>query len=297
MAWTLKSRPKTKRVTKRFAKTYAEMERAPHDRPLSERRLMVYEKLARQGSFRPVTWAKAWCPETKQWYRVNGKHTSIMLSGWQGPMPEFYVTEEIYNCDTLEDVARLYATFDSKMQSRTTNDINASFAATMPELSEIHVAIISLAVSAISFDKWGEHYATQIQPAERAELLLDNAEFTVWLSDMVNGREGNVLLGKQILKKVPVAACMYACYKKSKQAAGEFWTAVRDETGANPKTPDRKLATLLITTGLRSKDGAKSKMIGARELYVKCIHAWNAWRKKESTDMKYYPESDIPAIK
>ncbi len=136
MGWKLISKPQTVRVTKKIAKEFAEMDPAPHDRPLSERRLQVYQRIFTDGGFRPCTWAKAICEETNGIYRVNGKHTSTFLSGLE-TLPEYYVTIEDYQCDTLEDVARLYATFDSKMQSRTASDINMSFAATIPELREL----------------------------------------------------------------------------------------------------------------------------------------------------------------
>src|SRR4051812_22803639 len=111
MGWKLTGRPKTQKVTKALAKAFVDMEAAPHDRPLSERRLQVYEKLLYMGEFRPVTWASAYCVETGETYRVNGKHTSIMLSGLE-VLPDFFVTIEEYECDTLQDVAKLYSTFD-----------------------------------------------------------------------------------------------------------------------------------------------------------------------------------------
>lgn len=109
MSWKLISRPKTQKVTKALAKQFAEMDAAPHDRPLSERRLQVYTRLLNEGQFRPVAWTLATCRETGGTYRINGKHTSVMLSNLED-IPEFYVTIEEYSCDTLEDVARLYAT-------------------------------------------------------------------------------------------------------------------------------------------------------------------------------------------
>ena len=33
------------------------------------------------------------------------------------------------------------------------------------------------------------------------------------------------------------------------------------------------------------------------ETMVKCIHAWNAWRNNETTDLKYHPAKKIPAVK
>jgi len=40
----------------------------------------------------------------------------------------------------------------------------------------------------------------------------------------------------------------------------------------------------------------KKVRILPREFYVRSIKAWNAWRKKETTDLKYFPDAKIPAV-
>jgi hypothetical protein len=37
--------------------------------------------------------------------------------------------------------------------------------------------------------------------------------------------------------------------------------------------------------------------VSDREFYVKCLHAWNAWRRGEETSMPYYPDKPAPAIR
>jgi hypothetical protein len=301
MAWKLLDRPKTQRVTKALAKTYVEMEPAPHDRPLSERRLMVYQKLLVAGQFRPVTWASAICKETGDLYRVNGKHTSTMLSGLE-KIPDFFVTIEEYECDTLEDVAKLYATFDSGMQSRSAKDIYHSFAATVPELSDVSSKVIVTSITGIAYQKMGQDLYGRTQPVERAEMLLDYPEFVIWLNELMAGGPtaetgGPSKQRNQQLLRQPVAAAMFATWSKAKGAADNFWKAVRDETGANLNEPSRKLSRFLLITGMRKEDrGGKLRQAGTREIYVKCLHAWNAWRKSETTNLNYYEASKVPAV-
>lgn len=302
MAWVLIDRPKTVKVTKTLAKQYVEMESCPHDRPLSERRLQVYNKLLNAGQFRPVTWASAYCTETGGTYRVNGKHTSIMLSGLE-KMPDFFVTIEEYRCDTIEDVAKLYATFDSNMMSRTAKDIYQSFAATMPELKMLSGKIISLSATGIAYHKFGQDIYGKTQPAERAELMLDYPEFVLWLGEILSGGDGSgssqtVSKKKHAhLQRQAVVAAMFASWMKAKQDATTFWTAVRDETGEKPTLPDRKLAKFLCTTGQYATGvGRKVKTAGTREMYCKCLHGWNAWRKGESTNLNYYEDAKVPAV-
>lgn len=296
MTWRLIDRPKTQKVTKALAKTYAEMEPAPHDRPLSERRLAVYEKLLTAGEFRPVTWASAICKETGGVYRVNGKHTSVLLSGLD-KVPEFYVTVEEYECDDLSDVAQLYATFDSKMQSRTSRDINMSFAATVPVLKDLPAYCINLAVGGMSYWQWKEGQVNA-QLAERAEQLLEHPEFVVWLAGVFSSGETG---GKPTrshsrhLQRVAVVAAMFATWQKAQKQSTQFWEAVRDETGASPTVPDRKLARYLLTVGINTGQGSqRARQAKPREFYVKCLHGWNAWRKGETTNLNYYPDAKLP---
>lgn len=303
MSWKLLDRPKTMKVTKNLARQYTEMDSCPHDRPLSERRLQVYQKLLAAGQFRPVTWASALCTETGGLYRVNGKHTSTLLSGLP-EMPEFFVVIEEYECDTLEDVAKLYATFDSSMQSRTANDIYASFAGTVKELKDLPIKVIRSAITGMAYHHFGQDLYGKTQPQERAEMLLDCPEFGVWLYRLLEQglteAEGGFLRGGHkgghILRQ-PVVASVFASWQKSKQAALEFWREVINETNPKPESPSRKLARYLQVTSLKSRGGEKIKMAGTREVYVKCLHSWNAWRKNEPTNLRYQADKPVPEAK
>lgn len=306
MSWKLIDRPKTVAVTRKLAKQFADMEAAPHDRPLSTRRLTVYEKLMKDGKFRPVTWATAECVETGGKYRVNGKHTSTLLAAMDF-LPEFYVTVEEYRCDGLEDVAQLYATFDSRMMSRTANDIYLSFAATCPEIKHLPQRVITSSATGIAYAKFGQDTYDRSQPAERAELVLEHSAFVVWFHDLLT-RQGEYqdsipgvgMKKYQHILRQGVVAAMFKTWERSPENSTKFWLEVRDETGITPEVPTRKLARFLLTTGLRNvKSGEKSSFTeraGLREIFVRCIHAWNAWRKGEPTKLQYYAKAPLPAV-
>jgi hypothetical protein len=46
----------------------------------------------------------------------------VLLSGYGEDVPEFIVTVETYRCDTLDDVKKLYGTFDSRLSVRTASE-------------------------------------------------------------------------------------------------------------------------------------------------------------------------------
>jgi hypothetical protein len=299
--YQLKGKPITQRVTKKLATEFTEMDPAPRDRPLSERRLSVYRSLWSKGLFRPCTWARAHCTETGGLYRVNGKHTSTLLAGLP-EIPEFYVTVEDYQCDTLEDVAQLYGTFDSRLQSRTASDINLCFAGTIPELAGLSRNTINLVVGGVNYHLDGAGTAQAKQLAERAEVLVECPEFAVWLAGLFSPPLGENGSGGRHsckhLQRSSVVAAMFACWDKAKGPATLFWEAVRDETGSTPVAPDRKLAHYLLTTFVNLGSGAgRPRKADGREIYAKCLHAWNAWRKGEKTDLRYYAEAPVPAAR
>lgn len=286
--YKLKGNPKTVRVTQKLAAEFATMEPAPHDRPLSERRLQIYGRVLEAGGFRPCTWARAHCKETGAVYRVNGKHTSTLFSGLE-KLPELYVVIEDYLCDTLHDVARLYGTFDTRAQARTTNEINASFAGAIPELAGIEARIISYCVTGLCFHKWQEQYS-QKPAVERAEELIENADFVLWVAAILKDKNA------QHLRRGTVVGAMFATYQKNSEAAGQFWMAVRDETAPVRTAPDRVLAHWLLTNAVSHGPGAKAgrRSASQREFYVRSIHAWNAWREGRTTDLKFYKDAKIP---
>jgi hypothetical protein len=300
MAYELAGTPRSEKVTQTLAITFRDMDPVPHDRPLNPKRIEAYRKMLIAGLFRPVQWATVHCNETQATYRVNGKHTSNLFAEYEQLPQPIHATIEHYHCDDLDDVARLYATFDSRTQVRTTNDINRAFAAVDPELSLIPTKIVNLSVTGVAYSRNGDN-ARNRTAAERAECLLeaDVKSFVAWLCELLGSNNE----ASRHLWRGPVVAAMCDTYRKSRKASGEFWMAVRDGTGSTPKTPDRVLHRFLLTktvnhggmaTGGRSH-GSRNSMCGAREMYVKCLHAWNAWRRDTTTDLKYHAQAKIPA--
>lgn len=301
MSWEPTGKPKVMSASKKIAQEWSEMQEAREDRPLSEKRIAAYRRMIEDQSFRPVTWSRVFCKETDQWYRVNGKHTSTLFASLEpAELEGLVIVLEDYSCDTLEDVARLYATFDSKTQIRNASDINKSFAAIVPELSHLAYRHVNLCVGALAWDAKPStpHLGS---PQDRAERLFDNVKVVLWLCNIVpydTKKCGHMF-------RVPVMGAMVSTYRKHQGDANTFWLAVREEDGVKPTSPDRKLAKFLSGVVVESGPAAQKPRIGQslsrraspREIYVKCLHAWNAWRKGGETDMKYYPAADIPSVR
>lgn len=291
--WRTKGRPQTVKATRKLATEFAQMEAAPGDRPLSDRRMDLYESLTQAKQFRNVDWARGYCKETRKTYRLNGKHTSTMLAGWEGPLPDIYAVITDYECDTLAAVAELYATFDSKDTVRGAGDINRMFASAVPELGRIKNHIVNRLVAGINYKptkgKWAEKTL-----AERAEVLLTEYPFVLWVNDeILEGIEYDSKNKQRMLLRSPALGAMFETYKKDQVDALKFWREVRDAADPVETSPTRRLERYLRSATL-THQRVKTARAGAviadgREMWTKCTLAWNAWRKNKPTELRYYP--------
>lgn len=296
--WKLASMRTTK-VTLKLAVEFDEMTAIGHERPLRESRLQVYERMVRAETFRPITWSSAFCAENGETYRVNGQHTARLFRSLVSEFADQVVTIERYDCDTLDDVGRLWSTFDSAESARRASEINAAFASTVDELKLVPRRVIDNCVMGMAGYKTagvfqGPGYGT---PPERAEALLEHTDFVMWVNLLLTGKD--IGSKSQHLQRGGVVASMFGSWLKAKKPATEFWTAVRDETGAKPTCADRQLARWLLTTIVRPSTAGsvpRKKMADAREMFARCTYMWNAWRNgAEVKQIKYLPAVKIPA--
>lgn len=302
MAWKLKEPPKQLTITHELAEEWSRLEPVGQDRPLSPQRVNGYETLFKAGKFRPVEWSKVYVLETQKWYRVNGKHTSTMFSAIPlREYPKAFATVSCFEADTLLDAAHLYSTFDSKRQIRSKSDTNRAYACLIPEFAAMSDRFVDLMVSGIHFHitpYTGAGPQASVSDDEKAARLHENIEFVVWAHSIIEPRNSMTMP----LHRVPVVAAMRGSWLKAKAVSTEFWTAVRDETGPTPQSPDRQLTKWLMLHFSMNRGGMKSHEVkrlraDQREFYIRCIKAWNFYRAGETSKIIYGLNDKIPAFK
>jgi hypothetical protein len=282
--WGLMREPKVMRLSKELVEEFYNMEKVPRDRPESKNRLDIYRAILAKNRFRSVHWVKAFCKETGKVYRINGKHTSILMWEVINNLPVLWAFVEEFHCDTLEDMAELYSTFDSRTQSRTVTDINGTFAGCSPALTSVSPRILSLGVSGICFSRDFQNYGT-VPANERAKVMLNHPDFFLWLEKVFEKEKSRQESG---MYRVPVTAAMFQCFKLDRERADKFWLEVRDEEGHPNDVPSRHLATYLRNRVLRSSATKKKKHTATgQEMYDESIRSWNAWRKGRATVSAY----------
>jgi hypothetical protein len=226
-------------------------------------------------------------------YRVNGQHTSHLFHQNNKLITGgLKVNATVYECSNMEEVAELYAKFDSAVSSRNAGDVNRVYAGTLESLIDLPAWLINLCTTGLAYAKWGERYMAK-RREERAMLLTANEDFILYIWELSKTSGSG---GFKSMKKGAVVAAIYETYHISEDISRQFWEAVRDATGASPDTPDRMLNAFLIQAALNS--GAKlarnKSAATRREIYAKCILAWNAFRENERTRLRYSPTKPLP---
>lgn len=295
MGWKHTEPPKTCKCTRPLVQEFYQMQAWDGDRDLKPHLASAISTALSLGQFRVASFACVYCKETKCWYRINGKHTSHVLAEMNGTFPKDLIAlVERYEADTKQDVAKLYATYDNPSHNRSNIDIYQAFAAADPRLLEVSRRILSVCASGIAFSIW-EDSLYQHKREDRAMLLLQNADFVLYCNTALAGATSNV----GHVKRSPVVAAMHKTYAKSRKASVEFWELVRDGSGPDHTSADRMLNKYLLKTSVgrgRGADKTKSQD-DHRAMMVRCIHAWNAWRGGDSTNLAYHEDKPTPPVK
>lgn len=272
--------------TPRLIKEFATMPGCRMERQLKPARLRFLEARIKDRLFHPPKWAKSlW---GGKWYRVNGQHSSRALLESDGLLPSALnaVIDE-YACDTEMDLCNLFSQFDSAASVRNTADVIGAHASLHEQLAAVPRAIINRCISGIVFTEF-EGAIGKCSPEERAGYVHDNVAFIMWAAEYVRGRN---------LSRAPIAAAMYLTYCRLDESATTFWQMVRDRNHPEVSHATRVLEKWLgESLNKRGTSGRQAVQWTPRAVFVKCIHAWNAFRNRRTTDLKYHPGSPIPRV-
>lgn len=292
MAWKLVEIPKTVKITRKLAQEFALMERAPHDRELQPRRLEHITRIINEGRLRPPEWVCAYCTATGVTYRINGKHTSTVISGLN-KIPDYLkaITSK-YECQTLEDVADLYATFDAKFTTRSVRDIYTVFGQSHPDLVEVQSHVLAICAAGIAYSTY-ENGATRVPTEEKARKLLEYSDFVLFVASLsIRAAE------YRWLARSSVVAAMHKTWQKSKTGCVSFWKSVRDGDDPDPQSSSRVLQRWLMTSSLSSKSAVftEGSRVTDHEMLSRCILAYNSWRKGKALETRYYADKPTPEV-
>lgn len=274
-------------LTMEIAKHYDRMnvlfgERDP-DSKTGKQRIGWLHEIYRAGKFHTPVWSDCLVTSEKgKKYRIDGGHSSRMLTQLGCDFPEnMSVVIRHFRVVDIQTAVRLYEQFNQGLSTRTFTDLIRNRSAYVKKIANLSPTTITKATRGIcSYLKL--HNPTQsFDPLDFVEVEND---FIKWTSKFT---------GTQRMGRTAIVAAMYATYRMNKMMADEFWIMVRDGSAPEPDNATRTLEKFLREM---FADKTSSKTYTSHCIYVKCCHAWNAWRQGKSTTLSYYKNCPIPKL-
>jgi hypothetical protein len=288
-------KPETIPLTLEIAKHYDRMATLKGDRDpdtlKGQKRIAWLHGLLIDGMFHSPEWSDIKILTKKKkakplTFRMDGGHSSRMLVHAGIYFPEnMYVTLRHFETDSRDAAIDLYEQFNQRRSTRTRIDLIKNRIAYISKLEEVSPTTTASIISGIVY-----HFKLRDPNEEYYELDMIHhySEFIAWSAEFAIQRK---------LNRIGVVGAMLNTYISNSVKALEFWRMVRDGTGQTPDCPTRVLNDFLnecvFTKGrLKNSDVKWDK----RAFYVKCHHAWNAWRKGGKTDLKYFKGAPLPDL-
>ena len=275
---------KTVPLTLEIAKHFDRMATLKGDRDPDStkgvRRVAWLSDQLKAGLFYSPVWSTVQVGDEKgKKYRVDGGHSSRILTIADSYFPEdLSVTIREFRAPHIDAARDLYEQFDQGGSTRTTLDFIKCRAGYVPKLVNTPPTNIGICIRGIALHL-GLHNTNGYDPLDFIQLY---PEFIVWASFIAGARH---------LKKSGVIGAAFATWAFDESLANEFWVMVYQESGKTKECPTRTLAKFLRDIILD-----KNTKWDSRALYVKCCHAWNAWRGGRGTSLKYTKGTPLPKL-
>lgn len=258
----------SKPLTPELAKQFSEMEPSPTERDLSPARMKHLRDKADRGLLVTFNWAIAKLGDKQM--RMNGQHSSALLSQMNGDMPAgLTVHLDEYSVESPEGLAMLFRQFDDRKSGRTTGDVAGAYQGLFPDLQPLPKAVAKLGVEGVAW------YRRMIEgaavPSSDDVYVMFNEPglhpFLLWMGELFSIKTPE-------LRRPPIAAAMYATFIKNETEARTFWDDVaRGGVEFNDDAPQTVLDEWL-------KRAKEEKMdLKPAHYYQGSTFAWRAFRE------------------
>lgn len=257
-------------MTREFAKQINEMTSVRGERSLKRQRLKNLRREIRNGNAIAFRWAVAQYNGTK--YRVNGQHTAHIFASNKMDIPAgTTVILEVYDCDSMDDVTRLWSQFDAPYSSRNRSENLENVFSTVPELQGLTVRITHLAASAVCF-ALVRHERT-LSHHDKAELAVKEKDFLVWCN-RVFPKPGPCY-------KLGILVAAFVTYRENPDRAEIFWSEVQNGTNTNVNSGSRVLERYCLA--YQSGQPSPGRKAFNRDQWIEvAISAWRRWLTNRS---------------
>jgi hypothetical protein len=277
----------TKVVTHDLAASFSNMTASVTERELDRKRITYLKSVVLNGSALPFIWARAKVTETGEFYRINGHHSSTMLAGLNGDLPDGLLAHiDDYEVETVQDLPWLFRQFDSRRSMRSLADISGAHQMVVPELRNAGRIAARKAIEGVAWFN-SKIVGLNVPTGEDVFTLFTLPDY----HDFVHMAD-RIYSSKTPEFTPPVFGAMYGTFEKSPSEAETFWTEVSRQGNNDEKHPTTVLDSWLLVA--KNADKKPKQM----EIYRACVVAWNAYRNGRLLERigKYDPKKGAPDI-
>jgi|SRR6516225_6814663 hypothetical protein len=255
-------------LTKQLVERFANMRASPTERELDLKRVKHLRTKADHGLLLPFQWAIALFEGEE--YRVNGQHSSIMLSELDGNLPDDLVAHiDYFQADDRQSLAMLFRQFDDRRSSRSSADIAAAYQGLQTALKDVPRKIGKLGIDAVAWYNRNVE-GLPVAPGDDKYKMFDDQnlhQFLCWLAELFATKVPELM-------RPTIVAAIYGSFLKTDEAE-TFWTSV---ARGGVEYDDNHPATKLYDW-LKALKGQKDADIKPANLFQGAVYAWNAHRK------------------
>ena len=233
-------------LTQEFAAKFDAMTPLPGERRRKERRLRFLLDKLRQGHFYSPHWAMGVELQTGQRYRLDGQHTSYLLTHLpqdvQFPVGLSVMLETVEFDSVVEDALDLFDKYNPPESARTNDDVMGLYQSQYPEFKEFNPGFLLNVAAGLNRHEAGLQDGRALPARQRGMLWANPSyrEFALWAGQFQGPKD--VTLNFRFLRKPIIVAEMFADMCAHREAAGEFWGHVFRADVANPHDETRQLA-------------------------------------------------------
>jgi hypothetical protein len=260
-------------LTLDLAKQFAALPGLLGERPLRDARVTYLNHERENGRFIDPAWAVVLESATGTRYRVNGQHSSTMLSRLAPadfPTGLMVTIEEYTTTDLATDAMHLFNLFDHPRSARTNTDVMGLYRAAYPELGPVDLSLLVSICNGIAQSQTTQPTANRetYPPRDRGTYLRrsDVREFVLWAHQYA-GAMHHWMFGK-----AGIVAEMFLDMQIDKATAQTFWGLTLDESHADPDHESRELSRNL-------KDLAPKPRVGQDRLQKEAAKFWRRYRR------------------
>lgn len=262
-------------LTHELASEFAAMTPVDGERPLKPARLHFLGMHLEHGTFFGVEWHKGVERASGKLYRLNGQHSSHLLSGLE---PDKFpagllATITSWEFDAPRDTPIIFDYFDNPRSARSNTDKMATYRAEHADLAHIDLDLLVHAANGLYVYNAGLEGGLTLPPRDRGVYFAqaEYRQFARWIDSFKDS------LNKWLLGQPGITAEMFADYNKSESLAIEFWGYVLRENHPDVDHESRELARVFNDW----RSNARNKTQGD-------------FRKKASTYWKRYTRMTPP---